>query len=40
MRTTIKNYVLSSLAFVLLVTAGVSTAVAQVPDPGTPGSLP
>src|SRR5215212_1084656 len=39
MRTTIKNYFLASIAFVLLVIAGVSTAVAQVPDPGTPGPL-
>src|SRR5215216_6289358 len=39
MRTTIKNYFLASIAFVLLVIAGVSTAFAQVPDPGTPGPL-
>ena len=38
MRTTLKNYLLVSIAL-LLVTAAVSTAVAQVPDPGTPGSL-
>jgi hypothetical protein len=40
MRTTIKNYLLTSIAFVVIVSAAVSTAVAQVPDPGTPGSLP
>jgi len=40
MRTTIKNYLLTLLVFVLLVTAGVRTGLAQVPDPGTPGPLP
>lgn len=39
MRATIKNYVLASLTLVLLITASVSTALGQVPDPGAPGSL-
>ena len=36
----IKNYLLASIAFVLLITAGVRTGFAQVPDPGTIGPLP
>src|ERR1051325_10451773 len=37
MRSTIKNYILASLAFII-VAAG--AALAQVPDPGAPGPLP
>ncbi|HKG47849.1 MAG TPA: hypothetical protein VKB02_14025 [Pyrinomonadaceae bacterium] len=40
MRTTIKNYLLASIAFVLLIIAGAGTGLGQVPDPGTPGPLP
>ena len=39
MRTTIKTYILTAIAFVLLVTSGARTGFGQVPDPGAPGSL-
>ena len=39
MRNTFKNYVLASIALVLLVAAGARTGFGQVPDPGAPGSL-
>ena len=39
MKSTIKNYFLASIAFVLI-TIGANAAFAQVPDPGTPGPLP
>src|SRR5215208_6890421 len=38
MRTSIKNYLLASITFVLI-TVGASPAFGQVPDPGTPGPL-
>jgi hypothetical protein len=39
MTDTTKNYIRALCIFLLLITIGVSTGLAQVPDPGAPGSL-